>query len=87
MDGNLDKILELANDCWSPNTQRYILNFLSNLPSSRDNTIVLESLLYETVIHASYTNESEVRELGYALINLLMPIIGDNFLLYHYGCP
>ena len=46
LQANLKNILLLVNDGWNPQTQKYILNMASNLPTCRENTFILESDLY-----------------------------------------
>jgi hypothetical protein len=81
LQSNLAKILMVANEGWNPQTQKYILNMVSNLPSCKESTVILESNLFYSIVSTIYTSETSIRELTYALRNVLMPFVEDLFLL------
>ena len=87
LQANLENLLLLLNDGWSPQTQKYILNLISNLPTYKESTLFLESDLYASMVSTIYTSETSIRELTYALRSVLMPFLEDSFLLKQYACP
>ncbi len=85
---NLSEMVDYLEEAWAPDTYKIILRLISNLTCSGKFLVIFESPLYSKMVKTtSYNNKSEIRELSYALINLLKYLESNGeHQLHYYDC-
>lgn len=81
---NIADLLQLCTYFWQPVFYKEILWLMSNLPTSPHDQSILESDFYHLMIHTTFKNHSDIRELIYALINLLTPHMESPYVLGYF---
>lgn len=84
---NLPQILSFLEQQWQPKLYRKILWLVSNLPVQQDCFKIYESSFYHVLTTTEFTSLKHIRELQYAVVNLLIPHLESSYMLGYYECP